>query len=116
MNTKLNSNKQLHNLDITIIIPVYNEEDKIKDCMLSLLAETSKNIQFICIDDGSTDNTFSTLLECARNDNRIFILEQVNQGLQTAIKVGLNYALGDAVYIVDEIKSYCNLEELRCIS
>ena len=65
-------------VDISVIIPVYNTALYLKDCLDSILNQTLKNIEIICIDDGSTDNSNNILKEYARNDKRLIVIKQPN--------------------------------------
>ena len=67
-------------MHFSVIIPVYNVEKYIKQCLDSCLNQTDKSIEFICINDGSTDNSLSILKEYQKTDSRIKIINQNNQG------------------------------------
>ena len=64
---------------VTVIIPAFNVEDYIYDCLISLVKQTLKEIEIIIINDGSTDNTFSIISTFAQYDKRIKIVNQSNQ-------------------------------------
>ena len=57
--------------DVTVIVPVYNVENYIEKCICSILMQTLKNIEIICIDDGSTDNSWNIFEKIARYDSRL---------------------------------------------
>ena len=63
---------------VSVIMPVYNEEAFLKDCLESVANQTLKDIEIICVDDGSTDESLSILQEYAKRDNRFLILQQKN--------------------------------------
>ena len=65
---------------VSVIIPVYNVEPYLKQCMDSVVGQTLKDIEIICVDDGSTDNSLDILREYAAEDSRIQIIEQKNAG------------------------------------
>lgn len=65
---------------VSVIIPVYNVEPYLKQCMDSVVGQTLKDIEIICVDDGSTDGSLDILREYAAEDNRIQIIEQKNAG------------------------------------
>ena len=65
---------------VSIIIPIYNVEKYLKKCLDSLVNQTLKNIEFICINDGSTDNSLEILQKYANGDSRFKIISQENQG------------------------------------
>lgn len=87
---------------ISIILPIYNVELHLKECLDSLINQTLKDIEIICIDDKSTDNSLSILKEYANYDNRIIVLEQeINQGPGVARNRGIDIAKGDYIMFCD---------------
>ena len=93
--------KYLINPKISVIIPVYNSENYLKECLDSLLKQTFKEIEIICVDDGSTDNSLSILEKYAKKDNRIIILKQKNQGAGVARNYGMKIAKGEYLLFLD---------------
>ena len=65
-------------IDVSIIIPVYNTSEYLRKCLDSVIAQTLKNIEIICIDDGSTDKSLSILQEYAKRDARIKVVHKEN--------------------------------------
>lgn len=86
---------------ISVIIPVYNVEEYLKECLNSVINQTFKDIEIICIDDGSTDNSLNILKEFAQNDERIIILTQQNKGAGSARNLGIKKAKGEYLYFLD---------------
>ncbi len=86
---------------ISIIIPVYNAEKYLRECLDSVINQTFKDIEIICIDDGSADNSFSILQSYAEKDDRIKLLRQENQGPSAARNLGLKNATGEYITFVD---------------
>ncbi len=86
---------------ISIIIPVYNVEECLRQCVDSVLAQTYKNLEIILIDDGSSDNSGKICDEYAAQDRRIKVIHQQNQGVPTARNVGLQVATGEYIGFVD---------------
>ena len=86
---------------ISIIIPVYNAEKYLRKCLDSVINQTLKEIEIICINDGSTDLSLSILKKYATCDNRIKIINQENQGVAIARNNGLKYATGEYIGYVD---------------
>ena len=80
---------------VSVVIPVYNVEDYLRQCIESVLKQTLKDIEIICVDDGSTDSSLSILEEYASQDNRIKIIKQANGGAGAARNNGLRNATGD---------------------
>ena len=86
---------------ISIIIPIYNAEKYIERCINSLKNQTYKNIEIICINDGSTDNSLNILKRIAITDNRITIIEQENKGVSVARNKGIESAKGKYIMFLD---------------
>ena len=87
--------------EISVIIPVYNVEKYLNECLDSVLAQTFKDFEVICVNDGSTDNSPEILRQYADKDQRVKIVTQSNQGLSMARNNGLKEACGRYVYFVD---------------
>lgn len=86
---------------ISIIVPVYNSVDYLDQCLDSLINQTLKDIEVVCIDDGSTDGSASALDRWQLRDPRIRVLHQANAGVSAARNVGLDCVSGDYVLFVD---------------
>ena len=85
----------------SIIIPVYNVAPYLRECLDSVLAQTFKDWECICVDDGSTDGSGEILDEYAEKDARIRVLHQGNAGVSLARELGLSKAIGNYVVWVD---------------
>lgn len=86
---------------ISVIVPVYNSSPYLQSCLSSILAQTYQDLEIICVNDGSTDNSLQFLIEAAQQDTRIKILSQENSGVSVARNAGLNMARGDYISFVD---------------
>jgi glycosyltransferase involved in cell wall biosynthesis len=86
---------------ISIIIPVYNVEPYLRDCLDSVVNQTMQEIQIICVNDGSTDNSFEILEEYASRDSRFLIINKINAGVSSARNIGLAHSTGKYVLFVD---------------
>lgn len=86
---------------VSVIVPVYNVEAYLAECLDSIVAQTIKDIEIICVNDGSTDGSAEILATYAAKDKRIRVITQKNHGLSAARNVGMNYATGDYVYFID---------------
>lgn len=86
---------------ISIIIPVYNTEKYLKQCLDSVINQTLKNIEIICVNDGSEDNSIEILNDYAKKDRRIRIINKKNEGLVAARKTGVLEAKGCYIGYVD---------------
>lgn len=80
---------------VSVIVPVYNAEHCVSDCVESILAQTYVNLEVLLIDDGSTDNTLDLLNRIASKDGRVRVLTKHNGGVSSARNLGLDNALGD---------------------
>lgn len=86
---------------VSFIIPVYNAEKELARCLLSILRISIKNIEIICVDDGSTDRSFELLKSFAESDSRIKIYTQENSGQGEARNKGIKFAKGRYIQFVD---------------
>ena len=86
---------------ISVIIPVYNVEKYLRPCLDSVLNQTFQDIEVICVNDGSPDKSGEILSNYARQDSRIKIITQENQGLSAARNAGVDIATGDWICFVD---------------
>ncbi|WP_054834619.1 glycosyltransferase [Methanobrevibacter arboriphilus] len=91
----------MDNVKISVIIPVYNAEKYLKQCLNSITKQTLRDIEIICINDGSTDNSLKILREYAEKDERFKIINQKNAGAGSARNVGLDNATGEYVSFID---------------
>ena len=86
---------------ISVIIAVYNVEKYLRQCLDSVVNQTLKDIEIICIDDGSTDNSPKILERYANKDDRIKIITQQNQGQSVARNKGIEVAKGKYISFQD---------------
>lgn len=86
---------------VSVVIPAYNRERYIAACIDSVLHQTYKNIEIICIDDGSIDKTGEIIREIGKVDTRLRIISQMNGGVSRARNVGIEEATGDYIMFVD---------------
>ena len=86
---------------VSIIVPVYNVEKYLRQCIESLINQTYKNIEIILVDDGSTDNSGKICDEYSKKDNRIKAIHKKNGGLSDARNYGIENAKGIYICFVD---------------
>lgn len=86
---------------VNIIVPVYNVEKYLDECICSILNQTFSQIRLIMVNDGSKDSSLSICEKWKQKDNRIIVIDQVNQGVSSARNTGLKYAQGKYVLFVD---------------
>lgn len=87
---------------VSVIIPIYNVGLYIRKCLDSIVNQTLKNIEIICINDGSTDNSIGIVEEYAKLDNRIKVIDfKENKGVSIARNTGINQANGEYISFID---------------
>ncbi|MCE2612432.1 glycosyltransferase [Flavobacteriaceae bacterium D16] len=93
--------KQKNKPLISVIVPVYNVQDYLKNCVESILCQSYTNIELILINDGSQDNSPQICDEFKKNDCRVIVVHKINEGQGSARNVGLKTATGDLICFVD---------------
>jgi len=86
---------------ISLIIPVYNVEQYLRDCLNSVVAQTNSDCEVICVNDGSTDGSLTILKEFQNRYNQITVITQQNKGLSGARNAGILAAKGDYLFFLD---------------
>jgi len=94
----VNSENQVY---VSVIIPVFNSETYLRPCLDSVLKQTLENIEIICVDDGSTDNSLNILKEFEKLDSRVKVFTQTNSGAGTARNLGMKHASGNYIVFLD---------------
>lgn len=100
---------------VTVIIPIYNMEKYLEQCLQSVLNQTLRDFEVICINDGSTDNSITILQNYQKKYEFMHIVNQKNQGVSSARNAGLKMAEGEFVCFMDPDDFYPDeyvLEEL----
>ena len=93
---------------ISIIIPVYNNDKYISSCLNSIINQTINNIEIICIDDGSTDNSIKIIKEYQKKDNRIKLISEKKRGPGISRNIGINKSKGEFLSFMDSDDIYPN--------
>lgn len=93
---------------ISVIIPIYNCDAFLNDCLESVLAQTYKNLEIILVDDGSTDMSSAICDDYVKRDNRFRKYSKTNGGLSSARNYGLDKATGDYVIFLDSDDFWCD--------
>ena len=88
-------------IKVSIIIPVYNTSKYLQECIESACNQTLKEIEIICINDGSTDGSLDIINKCAENDSRIMVLNRPNRGVGITRNDALSHANGEYVGFID---------------
>lgn len=89
------------NIEVSIIVPVYNVEEYLERCLESIINQTFKNIEVIALNNGSTDNSLNILLKYAEKDKRIKVIDNYNLGVSEARNIGIREANGKYIVFVD---------------
>ena len=99
-------------VEISVIIPVYNTEKYLNECLDSIVNQTLSDIEIICVNDGSTDNSLAILESYAKKDNRITVISQENNGQGSARNLGLKNSSGNYICFIDS-DDYVDLNMLE---
>ena len=86
---------------VSIVIPCYNAEKYIKKCLDSIFAQTFKNFELICVNDGSTDSTLDILNEYAKKNSCMTVITKKNEGGKNTTKFGVSLANGEYICAID---------------
>ncbi len=99
---------------VSVLMPAYNVERFLEECMDSIVGQSLDDMEIICIDDGSKDRTGEILDSYAEKDNRIRVIHKENSGYGCSMNVGLDHARGEYVGIVetDDFADSCMFEQL----
>lgn len=88
-------------MKLSVIIPVYNVEQYLPECLNSILSQSFSDFEIICVNDGSTDNSLRVLKDFEQKDNRVIVIDKENEGSGVARNAALEIAKGEYVYFVD---------------
>ena len=91
----------MQNKMVSIILPVFNAERFLSQCLDSILRQTYQDWELIAVDDGSKDGSIEILKSYEKRDNRIHIISKENEGVSIARNIALEHAHGDYIYFVD---------------
>ena len=86
---------------VSVVLPVYNAEKYLHQCLDSLKAQTLKDLEFICVNDGSTDKSLAIICEYQKDDPRFIAIDKPNSGYGHAMNCGLDVARGEYIGIVE---------------
>lgn len=94
-------NKKQKDLKISVILPIYNQENNLEISIPSVQSQSYTNLEIICVNDGSTDSSAEVLKKYCKQDSRIIIINKKNGGLVDAIIAGVTIATGDYIVFLD---------------
>ena len=100
-------------IKVSVIIPVYNAEETLQRCVSSVQSQTLKEIEIICVDDGSSDSSAKLLNTLSHKDRRIIVLRQENQYAGVARNKGISIARGSYITFMDSDDIYCSANVLQ---
>ena len=86
---------------VSVIVPIYNAENYLHECVDSILAQTIHDIEVILVDDGSTDESENICDAYCLKDNRVRVFHKTNGGISSARNLGLKYAQGEYISFID---------------
>ena len=105
----------MNDIKISIVIPVYNVEKYLQECVDSVVKQSYKNIEIILVDDGSKDNSPKLCDELAKTDDRIKVIHKENGGLSSARNAGMKVITGDYFVFLDSDDYWTDLDFLKKI-
>ena len=100
--------REVEMVKISVIIPCFNMERFLVECLNSILSQSLREIEAVCINDGSTDGTLAILKDYSQKDSRIIVLDQENLGVSAARNNGIKKALGNFICFMDPDDYYPN--------
>ncbi len=99
-------------IKVSIVIPVYNVESYLEECMESVINQSLDDIEIICINDGSTDSSLKILERYESKYNNIIVINQENKGLSASRNVGIRKARGKYIYFLDS-DDFINIKSME---
>ncbi len=107
--------EEMDSVLFSIIIPVYNVEEYLAECLDSVINQTYRHLEIIVVNDGSTDSSMDIIEQYSVFDKRIRVISQTNQGLSAARNAGIRCACGDYLLFVDS-DDYISLDSCEVLS
>ncbi|MCL1897059.1 MAG: glycosyltransferase, partial [Clostridiales bacterium] len=86
---------------VSVVVPVYNVEKYLRQCLDSVVNQTLRDIEIICVNDGSTDDGGTILEEYGAKDSRVIVIHQENMGVESARAAAMDVAKGEFIGFVD---------------
>ena len=86
---------------VSVLVPIYNVEKYLRQCLDSLINQTLEDIEIICINDGSTDSSPEIISEYQAKDNRVKVINKANSGYGASMNMGVDAATGEYIGIVE---------------
>ncbi len=86
---------------VSVVVPVYNVEKYLTECLDSIINQTLEDIEIICVNDGSTDSSLEILNNYAQKDKRIIVINKANSGYGNTMNIGINASRGEYIGIIE---------------
>ena len=86
---------------VSVVVPVYNVEKYLTECLDSIINQTLEDIEIICVNDGSTDSSLEILNNYAQKDKRIIVINKANSGYGNTMNIGINASTGEYIGIIE---------------
>ena len=102
-------------IKISVIIPIYNQEKHLRECLETVLLQNLQEIEVICVNDGSTDGSLEFLTELAWTDERLHIITQERKGIDEARDTGIRAAKGEYLTFMEPKDKYYNFKALELL-
>ena len=102
-------------IKVSVIIPVYNSQEFIGGCLQQVLAQSLQEVEVVCVDDGSIDDSAYIIAQAAQRDSRVKLIRQENAGPGPARNVGITVATGEFVTFLDADDRYSSDDYLRVL-
>ena len=102
-------------IKVSVIIPVYNSQEFIGGCLQQVLVQSLQEVEIVCVDDGSTDDSADIIVQAAQRDSRVKLIRQENAGPGPARNVGIAAATGQFVTFLDADDRYSSDDYLRVL-
>ena len=102
-------------VNVSVVIPIYNAEKWLRECLDSVCGQSLRDIEIICVNDGSPDNSMAILKEYAAQDERVVIIEKENEGVGAARNDGIRAARGEFVAFMDPDDKFPDSDSLRTL-
>jgi len=99
--THFEEEQEQQEIKVSIVIPVCNVEQYLRECLDSAVGQTLQEIEIICVNDGSTDDSLKILMEYAKKDNRVKIIDKENAGYGHTMNIGMDMARGEYIGIIE---------------
>ncbi len=100
---------------VSVIVPIYNMEEYLEECLNSIISQSLLDIEILCLDDGSTDKSLKILQEYAKKDDRIVVVSQENIGVGATRNRGISLARGEYVAFLDPDDWYPEKDVLKIL-